>query len=874
MAEFIKHKECPKCGSKDNVAVYSDGGEYCWADCGYKVIGSELREEFKERDKGSGKGKKTSKGEDMSASSEFDTETKSKKAALTEEQAKEIKGNTSLKGKGFRGIRDDISTPFGVRYAYDESTGEVIEQWYPCTEFQQLTGYKIREVPKNFRSKGRTGAECELFGQFKFNRGGKYVLIQEGECMLPTTKVLTRSGWVSLKDYQGGEVMQGNGEFADPIAIVKKPYNGNLVSYVSGSYKAIYTPEHNMIRIKDGKQFKTKANDLKKKHYAVPRTVIFNELEEDDLMVRLQVMLSADFTFRKTGEILAAFKKERKINRCRELLNASGLKYIETVQSNGYGAFYIPRQDGTERFSKEFSYEDLRYARIIIDELVHWDGNSVPNRNQIEYSSKLYSNAKFIQTCAHLCGYVSTIIHRENQFGKWLKVSILFGKQVSTTQKGYTEIPYSGDVMCLTMPEGSLLISHEDSISVTGNCDALSAYQMLSDYNKGRGSDFEIAVVSPTTGAMSRKQIQNNYAFFDTFDNIILGMDNDEAGNKARDELVKYLPKGKVKIMQMRYKDANEYLMKGKEKEFIKDFYDAKKMVPVGVLPSDQLYDRLMQQAHVEKLPWPPLMGKLNDFFKGGMPLGHIINIAAATSVGKTSVVNELLYYWIFNSSHKCGIVSMELDAGQYAEALLSRHLQRKLVLIEDEKEKIEYLKRPDIMNKANELLTDEEGNPRFYLLDNRDGTVEEIQSTIEELVISCGCKVIVIDVLQDIIAALPIDEQELFLKWSKSMIKSHGITLVYINHTRKTSAGQNAADDEQSIHGSSSIIKSASVNIMLKRDKMNENPIIRNKTEILVHKNRIFGITGPAGSMYYDNETHTLHEFDSWCEDHGVTEF
>ena len=586
MAEFIKHKECPKCGSKDNVAVYSDGGEYCWADCGYKVIGSELREEFKERDKGSCKVKKTSKGEDMSASSEFDTETKSKKAALTEEQAKEIKGNTGTKGKGFRGIRDDISIPFGVRYSYDESSGDVTEQWYPVTDDNSLVGYKIREIPKNFRSKGRTGADCDLFGQFKFNRGGKYVLCQEGEV------------------------------------------------------------------------------------------------------------------------------------------------------------------------------------------------------------------------------------------------------------------------------------------------DALSAYQMLSDYNKSRGSDFEIAVVSPTTGAMSKKQIQNNYAFFDTFDNIILGMDNDEAGNKARDELVKYLPKGKVKIMQMRYKDANEYLMKGKEKEFIKDFYDSKKMVPVGVLPSDQLYDRLMQQAHVEKLPWPPLMGKLNDFFKGGMPLGHIINIAAATSVGKTSVVNELLYYWIFNSSHKCGIVSMELDAGQYAEALLSRHLQRKLVLIEDEEEKIEYLKRPDIMKKANELLTDEEGNPRFYLLDNRDGTVEEIQSTIEELVISCGCKVIVIDVLQDIIAALPIDEQELFLKWSKSMIKSHGITLVYINHTRKTSAGQNAADDEQSIHGSSSIIKSASVNIMLKRDKMNENPIIRNKTEILVHKNRIFGITGPAGSMYYDNETHTLHEFDSWCEEHGVTEF
>lgn len=406
---------------------------------------------------------------------------------------------------------------------------------------------------------------------------------------------------------------------------------------------------------------------------------------------------------------------------------------------------------------------------------------------------------------------------------------------------------------------------------VEGELDALSAYQMLSEYNKNRGSDFETAVVSATIGANAKKQIAAQYKFFDSFENIILCMDNDSAGAKAEEDLLKYLPKGKVKIMPRRFKDANEYLTKGQQKEFITDFYNAKKQVPVGVLPSDQLYERLLQQAHTSKLPWPEFMGDLNSYFKGGLPFGHIVNIAAATSVGKTTLVNELLYYWIFNSPHKCGIVSMELDAGQYIEALLSRHLGRKLVLIEDETEKLNYLQREDIKQKANLLLKDEEGSPRFYLLDNRDGSVEEIQQTIEELVVSCGCRVIVIDVLQDIIAALPLDEQELFLKWSKSLIKSHGVILVYINHTRKTSAGQNAADDEQSIHGSSSIIKSASVNIMLKRDKLAEDPIVRNKTDIIVHKNRIFGLTGPAGAVYYDNETHTLHNFDKWCNE-GAT--
>lgn len=34
MSFFIKHEPCPKCGSRDNVALYSDGGRYCFG-CGW-----------------------------------------------------------------------------------------------------------------------------------------------------------------------------------------------------------------------------------------------------------------------------------------------------------------------------------------------------------------------------------------------------------------------------------------------------------------------------------------------------------------------------------------------------------------------------------------------------------------------------------------------------------------------------------------------------------------------------------------------------------------------------------------------------------------------------------------------------------------------
>jgi hypothetical protein len=162
-------------------------------------------------------------------------------------------------------------------------------------------------------------------------------------------------------------------------------------------------------------------------------------------------------------------------------------------------------------------------------------------------------------------------------------------------------------------------------------------------------------------------------------------------------------------------------------------------------------------------------------------------------------------------------------------------------------------------------MMITPDGNDRFFLLDNRDGSVEEIQDTIEELVVACNCKVIILDPLQDVLDGLTNEEQSVFMKWAKGFIKSHGITFVFINHMRKSDNS-----GEMDIMGSSTIIKSAAANILLKRDKLSDDPIIRNTTNVMVSKNRVCGITGPAGATYYDNQTHTLHDLDTWLNEHG----
>jgi replicative DNA helicase len=266
------------------------------------------------------------------------------------------------------------------------------------------------------------------------------------------------------------------------------------------------------------------------------------------------------------------------------------------------------------------------------------------------------------------------------------------------------------------------------------------------------------------------------------------------------------------------------------------------------------------------KVPFPPLLEELNKLFVGGLSLGSIINIASDTGVGKTTIVNELIYYWVFNSPHKVGILSMELDDAQYAEVMLSRHIEKKLALMPDE-EKAEFIRTDGFKKASDELFKNPDGSDRFYLVDDRDGSVEDLQNAIEQLIIGANCKVIVIDVLQDVLDGLSNEEQAVFLKWAKSMIKSHGVLFIFINHKRKSPAGETGTVgmNESDIHGSSTIIKSAGVNILMGRDKMSSDEIIRNTTVLAVSKNRMCGLTGPAGALFYVNEEHKLYNFEKY---------
>lgn len=405
-----------------------------------------------------------------------------------------------------------------------------------------------------------------------------------------------------------------------------------------------------------------------------------------------------------------------------------------------------------------------------------------------------------------------------------------------------------------------------------GEEDKAAAYQMLLDHQRDRGQEdySPIPVVSPTAGENSAaKQCAAQYDWFDKYDEIIIGMDNDKAGIAAAIEISKVLPKEKIKIATWSSKDPNKMLEEGKQKQFIRDFYNAKEFVSTGIKSSTNLINETKAELINPVIPLPPYLEKLSTMTKrNGIIQGYIVNIIGDTSVGKTTHVNTITYHWLFNAPEKVGIVSLENTAGQYTMDLLSLHLGKNLYWLGDGVEIIEYLDRAEVKALYDDLLVNEYGEPRFYIIDERDGDIKKLEKQIERLISQYGCKIIVIDVLTDILRSLGNDAQEEHMNWQKR-IKKNGITLVNVLHTRKPQSNQDGTMKkvtEYDALGSSTFVQSADINIVINRDKMTTDIIERNRTYWDIPKLRR-GQSGHMGSTIYDGETRANYDMDVWLE-------
>lgn len=147
MSEFLHHTTCPKCGSSDNLAVYSDH-EYCFGHgCGY----------FKDYSKNN-----------------------KRKQLLSSKEKKEIislptSSSTALASRGL-----DSSSLTKYKVTVNTNPDSTVEAVFPrFNENNEHVGNQIRYEGKEFSSEGDV-KNAVLFGQNFFPAGGRSVTVTEG----------------------------------------------------------------------------------------------------------------------------------------------------------------------------------------------------------------------------------------------------------------------------------------------------------------------------------------------------------------------------------------------------------------------------------------------------------------------------------------------------------------------------------------------------------------------------------------------------------------------------------------------------------------------------------------------------------------------
>ena len=387
-------------------------------------------------------------------------------------------------------------------------------------------------------------------------------------------------------------------------------------------------------------------------------------------------------------------------------------------------------------------------------------------------------------------------------------------------------------------------------VVTTGEEDAMAFAEVLR--NTSGGVEYWTPCVSITAGDGSIiKQFKANYEYLASFSKVVLAFDNDEPGQRYLEEAARILPPGKAFIAKFPrdMKDACDMLKAGKAAELKQVFWKAEPFSRVDVLHLSQMWDDFENEDSNVKIPFPGAWSGLNEMMNGGMEKGEITVLGALTSIGKSTLISNIVYNLIENTNFKVGTMYLESTKREVVRDLLSLDAGINLRTKAREGIDIEVLKKRFFEGLARKN--------QFVYVDHQGSiSTSEIFDKLNYLAKAEGCDVIVIDPIQ---AGVNSSDNAAIIEFMDTLLKFAKETdtaIIAVSHMKKPSEDNPHAVSEYQLMGSSSINQIAFNTILLSRDKMNECQIKKSATKLQLVKCRRTGNTGEAGWLRYDHET------------------
>jgi len=383
-------------------------------------------------------------------------------------------------------------------------------------------------------------------------------------------------------------------------------------------------------------------------------------------------------------------------------------------------------------------------------------------------------------------------------------------------------------------------------ITVTeGELDALAVNEMF---------DGKWPAVSLRGGAKSAvKDIKASLEYLETFENVVICFDSDVHGVEAAQSVLQLFSPHKAKVCNLTMKDAGEMLQANKVREFTRCWWDAKAFKPEGVVSfsDEDVWEKFLKRGTEEVTPLPASFGALNAMMNGGIAAGEVTVIGALTSIGKSTMVYNLVHGMYEESAKKIGCVFLEADVGETVEKLLSVYMGTNISDVTQEERDYNLYRE-----KYNELSKSE----KLHILDHQGALgADELFAKMQYLVKGLDCDIIILDPLQAAVTSNDNGIIDEFMDKCLKLAKNTGVSIIIVSHMRKPNAKDAHDVGEYDLKGSGSINQIAFNTILLSRDKMTEDEYARNCTQVQLVKCRRTGRTGVAGWLYYENKTSRL---------------
>jgi len=389
-----------------------------------------------------------------------------------------------------------------------------------------------------------------------------------------------------------------------------------------------------------------------------------------------------------------------------------------------------------------------------------------------------------------------------------------------------------------------------------GEVDALSVAQAAFEKYK------KYYPVVSITSASGTKELIEHRDWLRSFSEVVLCLDNDEAGKNATEKALKIVGIDKAKIWNPQdCKDANEVLNKHGAERLNQLIWEAEIYRPAGIIKKEDIWKQIVERKAVPSVPYPACLAGLNEKIKGRRR-GEIALFISGTGAGKSTITREIIIDIVKNTDDKVGVISLEESPGETGTKLAG------MALMKNPEE--EEIPPEELKIGFDEVF----GSDQVLLLDHQ-GSIKD-ESIISQLEYMClmGCKALIVDHITILVSegAEGLTGNEAIDKIMNDLlrlVKRHDVWIGLVSHLRKVQtgsvpfeAGKMPTTDD--IRGSGSIKQVSFDIIAFTRNMMAEDEATRNTIKIAVLKSRTVGKTGRVPGAIYNQKTSRL----TYCDE------